>query len=90
MFKTVHIVRTVLLCLALCDMCWTRYLAINEETDEFVPDADAEVRPLCRDINKNFLKMLKLILLTYKNIVITINQVKEQLWVAMFVLLYSW
>lgn len=48
MVKTVSMVRTVLLCLAVCDVSWTRYLALDEDTeDNYLPETEVSLVPFC-------------------------------------------
>lgn len=48
MVKTVSMVRTVLLCLAVCDVSWTRYLALDEDTeDSYLPETEVSLVIFC-------------------------------------------
>lgn len=48
MVKTVSMVRTVLLCLAVCDVSWTRYLALDDDTeDSYIPETEVSLVTVC-------------------------------------------
>lgn len=48
MVKTVSILWTVLLCLAVCDVCWTRYLALDDDTeDSYLPETEVSLFMVC-------------------------------------------
>ncbi|XP_061198390.1 uncharacterized protein LOC133206422 [Saccostrea echinata] len=42
MVNTLYVVQTVLLILAISDLCWTRYLLLNEDKDDFLPQMEVE------------------------------------------------
>lgn len=48
MVKMISIVRTVILCLAVCDVCWTRYLALDDDTeDSYLPETEVSLFTFC-------------------------------------------
>lgn len=48
MVKMISIVRTVILCLAVCDVCWTRYLALDDDTeDSYLPETEVSLFTVC-------------------------------------------
>nr|XP_011451798.1 uncharacterized protein LOC105345370 isoform X2 [Crassostrea gigas] len=67
MVKMISIVRTVILCLAVCDVCWTRYLALDDDTeDSYLPETEVPFKEKLPSAAENLL-LLRLIKSYKKN-----------------------
>lgn len=60
MTNTVIVVRTVVLMLAASELCWTRFIALNEDTNGLRPQTEVGTVRLTRKIKKKKKKTVKL------------------------------